>query len=74
MPKGKVMMASVQIDDDIVSRLSNVASRDLIVEHVDSGTPADTSSADQKETAVYVVSRTGSSDSRLVADLHLVHK
>ncbi len=74
MPKGKVMMASVQIDDDIVGRLRNVASRDLIVEPVDSSTPADTSSADKKETAVYVVSRTGSSDSRLTADLHLVHK
>jgi Domain of unknown function (DUF4384) len=73
-PKGVVMMASVHIDDNIVGRLRNSSTRDLIVEHVDSATPADSSSADKKETAVYVVNPAGTPDSRLVADLHLVHQ
>ena len=71
-PKGMIMMASVRIDDDVVGRL-HANTRDLIVEHVDSATPAD-SSGDKKETAVYVVNPSGSPDSRLVADLHLVHQ
>jgi hypothetical protein len=68
-----VMSASVHFDDAMIDRLRGSA-RDLVVEKVDAGTPSDSSSADQKETAVYVVNRTGSSDSRLVADMHLVHK
>jgi hypothetical protein len=31
-------------------------------------------SGDKKETAVYVVNASGSADSRVVADLHLVHQ
>ncbi len=72
--KGMVMMASVRIDDNVVNRLRNASSRDLIVEPVDSNTPADSSGGDKKETAVYVVNPAGSPDSRLVADLHLVHR
>ena len=67
------MMASVRIDDDVVGRLRSGA-RDLIVEHVDSNTPPDPGAGDRKETAVYVVNPAGSPDSRLVADLHLVHR
>jgi len=44
-------------------------SRDLIIEKVDPNT-----NGDKKETAVYVVNPTGSADSRVVADLHLVHQ
>jgi hypothetical protein len=73
-PKGMVMMASVRIDDDVVGRLRNASARDLIVEHVDTATPPDASGGDKKETAVYVVNPAGSPDSRLVADLHLVHR
>ena len=72
--KGMIMMASVRIDDNIVNRLRNASSRDLIVEHVDPSTPVDSSAGDKKETAVYVVNPAGSPYSRLVADLHLVHR
>ncbi len=53
----------------MVDRLRNAYSRDLIVEKVDANTPGD-----RKETAIYVVNPTGSTDSRVVADLHLVHQ
>ena len=46
--------------------------RDLIIEKVDENTPADRS--DRKEKAVYVVNPTGSSASRVVADVRLAHK
>jgi hypothetical protein len=63
----KLLVAS--IDDVTVGRLRNTYSRDLIIEKVDESTPGDT-----KEKAMYVVNPTGSQDSRVVADLRLVHK
>jgi hypothetical protein len=57
------------IDDGVVGRLRNTYARDLIVEKVDENTPGD-----KKEKAVYVVNPTGSGDSRVVADLRLVHQ
>jgi hypothetical protein len=73
-PKKMVMMASVSIDDSVMGRL-RASTRDLIVEHVDTSTPADsTPGGDRKETAVYVVNRAGSPNSRLLAELHLVHQ
>ena len=63
----KLLVAS--IDDGTVGRLRNTYSRDLIIEKVDESTPGDT-----KEKAMYVVNPTGSQDSRVVADLRLVHK
>jgi len=73
-PQGKrIMVASINIDDDVVGRL-HASTRDLIVEHVDPTTPADSGAGDKKETAVYVVNPAGAPDSRLVADLHLVHR
>jgi hypothetical protein len=72
-PKKMIMMAS--LDDATVGRLRSASSRDLIVERVDQGTPANSGAqGDKKETAVYVVNPAGSADSRLVADLHLVHR
>ena len=63
----KLTIAS--IDDGMVGRLRESYTRDLIVEKVDESTPGD-----RKEKAVYVVNPTGSRDSRVVADLHLVHQ
>jgi hypothetical protein len=63
----QLLMAT--IDDGTVGRLRNTYSRDLIIERVDDNTPGD-----KKEKAVYVVNPTGSRDSRVVADLELVHK
>jgi hypothetical protein len=68
-PQVKTMMASLQIDDATVGRLRNAYARDLIIEKVDDSTPGD-----RKEKAVYVVNPTGSADSRLVADIQLVHQ
>lgn len=58
------------IGDDLVSRVrSQVFARDLVFEKVDENTPGE-----KKEKAVYVVNKTGSADSRVVADLKLSHK
>ena len=73
--KKLVEVASANIDDGTVGRLRNTYTRDLIIEKVDDKTPADQSASGQKkENAVYVVNPTGSSDSRVVASVELVHK
>lgn len=64
-----VQYASANIEDSMVGRLRQTYSRDLIIEKVDPNTPGD-----RKETAVYVVNPTGSTSSRVVADLSLVHQ
>jgi len=63
------LMASASINDSMVGRLRSTYARDLIVETV-----TDTTPGTRKENAVYVVNPTGSKDSRVVADLVLVHK
>ncbi|HKE26707.1 MAG TPA: DUF4384 domain-containing protein [Bryobacteraceae bacterium] len=68
-PKSKALMAGLTIDDDTVGRLRQQYARDLIIEPVDEDTPGD-----RKEKALYVVNPTGSSESRVVADIELVHK
>jgi hypothetical protein len=65
----KTLVARLTIDDATIGRLRNASARDLIIEKVDDETPGD-----RKEKAIYVVNPTGSSDSRLVADIQLVHK
>ena len=67
--KELIMAANLNIDNDTVGRMRSTYARDLIIEKV---TPA--SSGEKKETAVYVVNPTGSSSSRVVADLSLVHQ
>jgi hypothetical protein len=67
MDKSVVMAAN--IENPMVERMRNAYGRDLIVEKVDPSTPGD-----RHETAVYVVNPTGSPDSRVVVDLHLVHQ
>jgi hypothetical protein len=57
------------IDDSAVGRLNQTYSRDLVIERV-----GDDAHADTKEKAVYVVNPTGSPDSALVADLHMLHQ
>ncbi|MGA2195759.1 MAG: DUF4384 domain-containing protein [Bryobacteraceae bacterium] len=71
-PKQLVQKAGLNIDDSTVGRLRSTYSRDLIIERVDDKTPADKS--DKQENAVYVVNPSGSSSSRVVADLKLVHQ
>lgn len=68
-PIDKTLIMAVNIGNPMVDRLRGAYGRDLIVETVTTKTPGD-----RKETAVYVVNPTGSNDSRVVADLHLVHQ
>ena len=63
------LVADASIGDPTVERFRTVYSRDLIIEKVDPTTPGE-----RKETATYVVNPAGGDDSRLVADLHLVHQ
>jgi hypothetical protein len=65
----KELIQSVNIPNNTIDRMRTAWSRDLIIEKVDPNTPGD-----QKETAVYVVNPTGSADSRVVADINLVHQ
>ena len=67
--KTLLVMANPKIDDRTVGILRTTYARDLVIEKVDEKTPGE-----RKETAVYVVNPTGSSDSRVVADLQLVHQ
>jgi hypothetical protein len=68
-PEAQKKLLVASIDDDVVGRLRNTYARDLIVEKVDENTPGD-----KKEKAVYIVNPTGSQDSRVIADLRLVHE
>ena len=71
-PRESKQLAGAQqtrIDDATVGRIREAYARDLIIEWV-----KPSSSAEKKETAVYVVNPNGSSDSRVVADLSLTHK
>lgn len=65
----KTLMASLNIEDATVGRLRTAYARDLVIEKVDPST-----AGEKKEHAVYVVNPSGSSDSRVVADLRLVHQ
>ena len=65
----KELIMAVNISNSAIDGMRTAYARDLIIEKVDSNTPGD-----KKETAVYVVNPSGSSDSRVVADLHLVHQ
>jgi hypothetical protein len=68
----KLLMAqALPVDDELIGRLREaVYARDLVFEKVD-----DTEAAgSQGEKAVYIVNRTGDDDSRVVADVTLVHR
>jgi hypothetical protein len=72
--KKYVMSASADIPDSAVGHLRDTYTRDLVIEKVDEKTPEDKSAANKKENAVYVVNPSGSSDSRVVAEVTLVHQ
>ena len=77
-PAPKQMIAEAHLDDATVGRLRLASTRDLVIEKVTPATPPDASGtaagATTGETAVYVVNPVGSENSRLAADLHLVHR
>jgi Domain of unknown function (DUF4384) len=69
-PAGPVLRAS--IDNSAVDHLHQTYARDLVIERIgDEGTAP---RADTQEKAVYVVNPTGSADSVVVAEIHLVHQ
>ena len=69
-PQPKLLSADASLGDPLIGQLHNeVYARDLVFEKVDESTPGD-----KKENAVYVLNRTGSPDSRLVADFVLKHE
>jgi hypothetical protein len=70
-PQAKTLLvaSNSRVDDSIVGALRSVHSRDLKIEKVDERAPGE-----KKETAVYVVNPSGNADSRVVADLLLVHQ
>ncbi|MBZ5727330.1 MAG: DUF4384 domain-containing protein [Acidobacteriia bacterium] len=68
-PPKHLLVAGMGIDDATVGRLRTAYGRDLVIEKVDPST-----SGEKKENAVYVVNASGSADSRVVADLKLVHQ
>jgi hypothetical protein len=70
VPQAAPPVLRASLDDEMVGRLRTSYARDLIVEAVEPDTPG----GEKKESAVYVVNPTGSADSKLVADLLLVHK
>ncbi len=72
-PKTKLLMAMnhVNIGDDLVDRLRNAYSRDLIIEKVDQSTAGP---EEEKENAVYAVAPSGKPDSRVVVDISLNHR
>ena len=63
------MIMAANIDNETVGRMRSTYARDLVIEKVTPSSPGE-----RKETAVYVVNPTGSSSSRVVADLSLVHQ
>jgi hypothetical protein len=67
------LVASLSIDDATVGRLRNTYARDLVLEKVDDGGDG-SANAPPKEKSVYVVNPSGAADSRVVADIQLVHQ
>jgi hypothetical protein len=64
--------ARATIPEDRIERMRSMYSRDLIIEKVNPETTGD--KTEKKEFAMYVVNPTGSANSRLVADISLVHQ
>jgi len=64
--------ARLNIPENRIQQMRNLYSRDLIIERVNPNTTGD--KTDKKEFAMYVVNPSGSPNSRLVADISLVHQ
>jgi hypothetical protein len=69
----KQLVASLSIDDATVGRLRNTYARDLVLEKVDDAGDG-SANARPKEKSVYVVNPSGAPNSRVVADIQLVHQ
>ena len=68
---------SAPVQDELVQRLRDTSSRDLLIEKVNDDAPAAgaaTSKLRNKETAVYVVNPRAGTNASVVADIELRHK
>jgi hypothetical protein len=72
-PPQRQLVASLSIDDATVGRLRNTYARDLVLEKIDESGSGNANAA-PKEKSVYVVNPSGAGDSRVVADIQLVHQ
>lgn len=72
-PPERQIVASLSIDDATVGRLRNAYARDLVLEKIDENGGGE-SAAGAREKSVYVVNPSGAADSRVVADIQLVHQ
>src|SRR5207244_1067671 len=68
-PRDKTLVMASNIGHPTIDRPRSAYGRDLIIETVNTAAPGE-----KKDTAVYVVNATGSPDSRVVADIRLVHQ
>jgi hypothetical protein len=72
-PPERQIVASLSIDDATVGRLRNAYARDLVLEKIDDNGSGNGNTG-PKEKSVYVVNPSGATDSRVVADIQLVHQ
>ena len=71
----RVMVAKATVSDDVINRLrSDVQSRDLIFEKVDTDDDLPKVSGVRAENAAYVVNKSTAPDARLVVDVALRHR
>jgi len=68
-----LMAGNLSVSDPLVNRLRTSYTRDLVLEEVGEAAPA-AEEKPGKERAVYVVNRTNGPDSRVVADIKLIHE
>jgi hypothetical protein len=73
-PDRQTHVLRASIDDVAVGRLHGAYSRDLVIERIGEDERPNTPESATQEKAVYVVNPSGSPDSALMADLHLVHQ
>jgi len=77
-PAAESLMADARLDDNRIAQLRAVYSRDLIIEKADQEQTQEQTSepktSQPQDRSVYVVNPKGSADSRVVADIPLVHK
>ena len=73
-PAAESLMADARLDDSRIAQLREVYSRDLIIEKADQEQTSEPQGSQQRDRSVYVVNPNGSADSRVVADIPLIHK
>ena len=71
-PAPTLMAGNLSVSDPLVNRLRTSYTRDLVLEEVGQAPAAEEKASGER--AVYVVNRTNGPDSRVVADIKLIHE